>query len=60
MVRLGRLVIPGLPPPVTRRGNGPASIFFGDADYEAYRDWNSGFTLDMPRSIVLIVVGHLT
>ena len=38
MARLARLVIPGLAHHVTQRGNGRARIFFGDDDYELYRD----------------------
>jgi len=38
MARLARLVIPGLPHLVTQRGNGRARTFFGDDDYELYRD----------------------
>jgi putative transposase len=38
MVRLARLVIPGLPHHVTQRGNGRVQTFFGDADYVLYRD----------------------
>jgi putative transposase len=37
MARLARLVIPGLPHHVTRRGNGRARVFFGDDDYRLYR-----------------------
>ncbi len=38
MARLARLVVPGLPHHVTRRGNGRAQTFFGDEDYALYRD----------------------
>ena len=38
MARLARLVIPGLAHLVTQRGNGRARTFFGDDDYELYRD----------------------
>src|SRR5580704_19519073 len=38
MARLARLVIPGLPHLVTQRGNGRARTFFGDDDYDLYRD----------------------
>lgn len=38
MVRLPRLVIPGLPYHVTQRGNRRAPTFFEDADYALYRD----------------------
>ena len=38
MARLARLVIPGLAHHVTQRGNGRARTFFGDDDYELYRD----------------------
>ena len=38
MVRLARLVIPGVPHHVTQRGNRRQPIFFSDDDYAAYRD----------------------
>jgi REP element-mobilizing transposase RayT len=38
MTRLARVVIPGHPHHVTQRGNGRARTFFGDGDYELYRD----------------------
>jgi putative transposase len=38
MARLTRLIIPGLAHHVTQRGNGGARTFFGDDDYELYRD----------------------
>lgn len=38
MARLARLVIPGFAHHVTQRGNGRARTFFGDEDYELYRD----------------------
>src|SRR5258707_1833366 len=38
MARLARVVVPGLPHHVTRRGNGRARTFFGDEDYALYRD----------------------
>lgn len=38
MARLARLVIPGFAHHVTQRGNGGARTFFGDEDYELYRD----------------------
>ena len=38
MARLARVVIPGHPHHVTQRGNGGARTFFGDDDYELYRD----------------------
>jgi len=37
MARLARLVIPGVPHHVTQRGNRRQPVFFGDADYVAYR-----------------------
>jgi putative transposase len=37
MARLPRLVVPGLPHPVTQRGNGRAQTFFGDGDYASER-----------------------
>jgi putative transposase len=33
MARLARVVVPGLPHHVSRRGNGRARAFFFDADY---------------------------
>ena len=43
MVRLARLVIPGLPHHVTQRGNRRQPTFFNDGDYAAYlelmADW---------------------
>lgn len=38
MPRLARVVVPGLPHHVTQRGNRRERVFFGDADYELYRD----------------------
>jgi putative transposase len=38
MARLARVVIPGHPHHVTKRGNGRAGNFFGDGDYALYRD----------------------
>jgi putative transposase len=38
MARLACVVVPGLPHPVTQRGNGRARTFFGGEDYELYRD----------------------
>ncbi|MDB5469439.1 MAG: hypothetical protein JWR84_999 [Caulobacter sp.] len=38
MARLARAVFPGIPHHVTQRGNGRAQTFFGDADYQLYRD----------------------
>ena len=38
MARLARVVIPGHPHHVTQRGNGRSRTFFGDRDYELYRD----------------------
>lgn len=38
MARLARLIVPGLPHHVTQRGNGRAQTFFGDRDYDLYRD----------------------
>jgi putative transposase len=38
MARLARVVVPGLPHHVTQRGNGRAQVFFGDGDYELYRN----------------------
>lgn len=43
MARLARLVIPGLPHHVTRRGSGRAQTFFGDADDAFSRASASGF-----------------
>ena len=40
MVRLPRLVVPGLPHHITQRGNRRQQTFFCDEDYEAYlRIW---------------------
>jgi putative transposase len=43
MARLARLVIPGLPHHITRRGNRRQQTFFKDDDYAAYvelmSDW---------------------
>jgi type IV secretory pathway TrbL component len=38
MTRLARVVVPGLPHHVTRRGNGRGRVFFSDAGYRLYRD----------------------
>ena len=38
MARIGRFVVPGLPHHVTQRGNRRERVFFGDEDYELYRD----------------------
>jgi putative transposase len=38
MARLARAVFPGLPHHVTQRGNGRQQTFFGDSDYELYRE----------------------
>jgi putative transposase len=38
MARLARAVFEGLPHHVTQRGNGRAQTFFGDDDYQLYRD----------------------
>ncbi len=38
MARLARAVFEGLPHHVTQRGNGRARTFFGDRDYQLYRD----------------------
>lgn len=38
MARLARFILPGVPHHVTQRGNGRQQVFFGDDDYEAYRD----------------------
>lgn len=37
MARLARVVVAGLPHHVTQRGNRRQQVFFGDADYGAYR-----------------------
>ncbi|MDA1326588.1 MAG: hypothetical protein O3C34_17825 [Proteobacteria bacterium] len=36
MARLARIVVPGLPHHVTRRGNRRETVFFSDEDYRAY------------------------
>jgi putative transposase len=38
MARLARVVVAGSPHHVTQRGNGRAQTFFGDGDYQLYRD----------------------
>ena len=38
MTRLARIVVPGLPHYVTQRGNRDMEVFFGAADYRAYRE----------------------
>lgn len=38
MARLARIVVPGKPHHVTRRGNRRLDVFFGDDDYRAYLD----------------------
>ena len=38
MARIGCFVVPGLPHHVTQRGNRRERVFFGDEDYELYRD----------------------
>ena len=38
MARLARAVFAGIPHHVTQRGNGRAQTFFGDEDYQLYRD----------------------
>ena len=42
MARLARMIFPGLPHHVTQRGNRRQRVFFGDEDYELYRDLLSG------------------
>ena len=38
MARIARFVVPVLPHHVTQRGNRREKVFFGDDDYELYRD----------------------
>ncbi len=38
MARIARFVVPGLPHHVTQRGNRRERVFFGDEDYDLYRD----------------------
>jgi putative transposase len=38
MVRLARVVVPGLPHHVTQRGNRREAVFFGDGDYGLYQE----------------------
>ena len=38
MARLARIVVPGLPHHVRRRGNRREAIFFEDGDHEVYLD----------------------
>ncbi|MGD0642776.1 MAG: transposase [Roseiarcus sp.] len=42
MARIARFVVPGLPHHVTQRGNRRERVFFGDDDYELYRDLLAG------------------
>jgi putative transposase len=39
MARLARFIVPGIPHHVTQRGNGRARVFFGDGDFDRYRQW---------------------
>ncbi|ESY72832.1 hypothetical protein NKJ90_29515 [Mesorhizobium sp. M0051] len=38
MARLARIVVPGLPHHVTRRGNRRAKVFFAPGDYAPYKN----------------------
>ena len=38
MMRLARVVVPGIPHHVTQRGNRRQTAFFNDGDYQASRD----------------------
>ena len=38
MARLARIVVPGLPHPLTQRGNRREALFFEDGDHEIYID----------------------
>ncbi len=38
MVRLARVVVPGVPHHVTQRGNRRQTVFFSDGDYKYYYD----------------------
>ena len=38
MARIARFAVPGLPHHVTQRGNRGERVFFGDDDFELYRD----------------------
>ncbi len=42
MARIARFAVPGLPHHVTQRGNRREPVFFGDDDYELYRDLLAG------------------
>ena len=39
MVRMARLVVPGIPHHVTQRGNRGDKVFFQKSDYICYRAW---------------------
>jgi putative transposase len=66
MARLARVVIPGLPHHITRRGNRREAIFFQDGDHEIYLDLLAEQTLKagvavwayclMPNHVHLIAV----
>lgn len=36
MARMARVVVPGIPHPITQRGNRPMQTFFYDDDYQNY------------------------
>ena len=66
MARIARFAVPGLPHHVTQRGNRREPVFFGDDDYELYRDLLAGQCLRqgvacwayclMPNHVHLILV----
>lgn len=66
MARLARVVVPGVPHHVTRRGNRRLATFFHEADYAAYRalmaEWCGRYGVAvwayclMPNHVHLIVV----
>ena len=66
MARLARVVVPGLPHHVTQRGNRRQQTFFGDQDYQAYKDLAATFAAKagvavwayclMPNHVHLILV----
>ena len=68
MARIARVIAPGHPHHVTQRGNRRQTTFFGDEDYEAYRDLMAEWCLKggvaiwawclMPNHIHLIAVPH--
>jgi putative transposase len=68
MVRLARVVVPGLPHHVTQRGNRQQQTFFSEDDYRAYlalmAEWCRRYEVEiwayclMPNHVHLIAVPH--